>query len=250
MVHPIQIQAIGPWVKCLKVHSPCTTKIALVALSCFGFLTLQFSFPYVLAAKISVSCATVCFACDVIFPKKSSEDLLWLNTTHMTISSWALGFFSHQMLNIMKTILLFGSNGSIPIQEVSKKILNYDPKLLVISLIIAPICEELLFRGFLVERLYDLMHVASIIIPLTDEVQKKIAHVVQAALFGLMHILFGQVQEFKYRVIVFCDTMFLSLVSQEMKSSTKSLVPSICYHALANLNATLSMFSKKMQLQS
>ncbi|HLB52534.1 MAG: hypothetical protein A3E80_04730 [Chlamydiae bacterium RIFCSPHIGHO2_12_FULL_49_9] len=97
------------------------------------------------------------------------------------------------------------------------------------TVIIAPIAEEILFRGFLQERLED----RSILLPFSKETREEICNVAQAILFGFAHITGGQVSE-AGKWIVMAITTHMGYAFGKLKLKKKSLVTPMLMHGAFN----------------
>jgi len=128
-----------------------TSKVVQVALAALGFLTLQLHYPLILSLKITfvITCATL-FCESYIMRHESWFDLKKINPETFTQLS-----FAHNLATLTKMLFLFDQFKSIGFFQSLKKIILQDPKSLIISCIVAPIFEEILFRGFLQERFED-----------------------------------------------------------------------------------------------
>ncbi len=103
----------------------------------------------------------------------------------------------------------------------------YQLVLTFISLVILPpIAEEILFRGFLFEGLKKSMPVAY-------------AGILTSAIFAAAHLPEGVSSLFWIGAI---DVFILSLVLVYLKQKTKSLIPGMILHAIKNLVAFISLF--------
>lgn len=107
---------------------------------------------------------------------------------------------------------------------------------------IAPVTEEISFRGFLQERAEDALQLfSSHIYLLNQKLIKTIACIFQAAVFGYCHIINGQVikgAELFIAGMLAIDGYFWGC----MKNETNSVIPSIFVHSLENFIAIRSLF--------
>jgi membrane protease YdiL (CAAX protease family) len=106
------------------------------------------------------------------------------------------------------------------------------------AVVVAPITEEILFRGFLQERLEDLSQF--VLFPFSKETREKVCNVAQAVLFGYVHIIGGQVSE-AGKWIVMTLTTHVGYVLGKLKLEKKSLLAPMGMHATYN-GASLAFF--------
>jgi membrane protease YdiL (CAAX protease family) len=107
------------------------------------------------------------------------------------------------------------------------------------AIVLAPICEEILFRGYLQERLEDSMNLFSRhIYTLPKDTEKNLASVGQAAIFGCAHITGGQVND-AVRWVVALSLGWTGFVWGQRKQEEDSLMLPMASHALNNTFAAL-----------
>jgi membrane protease YdiL (CAAX protease family) len=100
--------------------------------------------------------------------------------------------------------------------------------LVFISLVVLPpIAEEIMFRGFLYTSF-------------RQKFRMRYAMILTSILFGLAHLQFGSGAPLLW--VAALDTFTLSLVLCYLREKTDSLVPSMLLHALKNLIAFIALF--------
>lgn len=117
---------------------------------------------------------------------------------------------------------------------------NYPLVLMIlVPFLIAPISEELIFRGYLQESLADLKNKGFRIY----KVYLNIPIIISALLFSIAHL--GIITKGVNLSFVFCTMIFaffLGLISGYYKEKSESIYPSIVIHSFANLISALSIF--------
>lgn len=225
----------------IKIDKPLLTKIVLVSLSTFTFLSLQVSSTNALKYKLSFFTGATTYICEKIFPKNYTED--WMKKSFDTACKVTLVVLLYYFADFLHTILLpIEKNGSV-LQKVAEEIAKRDLFTLALSVFIAPITEEILFRGYLEERTHDVLSVISrYIYPISQNIRSEITRLFSSTAFGLMHITSSQVEGIKRKIVVFFDTALSGYFSSVMKQNHNQLITSINVHCINNVSCVLRIF--------
>lgn len=120
-------------------------------------------------------------------------------------------------------------------QHVQELIKKKEPRILLIATITAPICEEILFRGFVKERMEDLCTIFSKTVkPLSGLSVQVISNIGQAFIFGLAHR--HKKQTDIANALIFCATTQIGFGLGCVKDYASTLVSPICLHATLNIS--------------
>lgn len=222
----------------IKVDKALLTKIGLVSLSTFTFLSLQVSTSKAFKFKLSFFTGATTYIGEKIFPKNYTED--WLKKSFDTACKVTLVVLLYYFSDFLHTILLpIEKNGSF-LQKVSEEIAKRDLFTLALSVFIAPITEEILFRGYLEERTHDVLSLISrYIYPMSQNIRSEITRLFSSTAFGLMHITSSQVEGVKRKIVVFFDTALSGYFSSLMKQNHNQLITSITVHCINNVSCIL-----------
>lgn len=212
-------------------------KITQIALASLIFFSFQMPLAWPSAWKI-----TIILGIASVFGSKLSQidHPQWLVFEHMKPQKISCFFLAFYVNSLIKTLLLSAVHPHDLVQEVTKLIAQKNLKMIMISIILAPFAEEILFRGFLFERFNELL-VISRIVP--RHLVGSYANIMQSIFFGVLHIVGDQVKGLKNRAIVVLDTFIAGLTFGELKTVQKNLIYSISLHSLYNLRATISYLS-------
>ena len=207
-----------------------TTKIVQVAIAALGFLTLQLHYPLFFSLKVTFAICSITIFCEAYIKRHDS----WFEIGKINPETFTQLSFAHNLATIMKMLFLFDQFKSLGLIKSLQKILFSDPKSLLISCVIAPIFEEILFRGFLQERFEDL---GMIITSSLNENVKKTAMITQAAVFGLLHNICYRNQDWISHLFLLFDTSYLACIAFLLKKENKGLCVPIVYHSFWNFIA-------------
>lgn len=228
---PKPIQALKPF----QVQ-----KAAAVGLACILFFGVQWCCSWTLAAGIALACSAVTVLSEAFLRKDDRQNTSWTNrdfdrsnlTLQVAIRLTLLPLF----------VGLTTASGILPLQAVGTHILAGNKKIILLVAVIAPIVEEILFRGFLQERLEDLAtlvdrHLCS----LTQRTKERFSTIAQSLLFGSVHITGEQVAKQSSKVVVFCATSFLGYIFTAAKKEDRSLLSPIAIHSSQNTGVALGL---------
>lgn len=219
---------------CIHISKSELEKVTAATFACGVFYGCQFLIPAATVIKVTI----VCVASTLIAEKtirKSDHSTSWFNTEKIgraaLIREAALFFIAQTVFGIAMTKL-----GVAPIQHISNLILQRNIRAIAIVLI-APLSEEILFRGFLKERIEDLVHLVS---NFQNNTAHKISNIIQAALFGLVHINTMQTA-FANSYLFFATALLGTLVGDIKEEGKGSLVRSIFLHECINASVIYRM---------
>lgn len=229
-----------PSLHSVSLSKPQAIKVASVALACLAMFSLQLQCSFILASKISFVCSTATFLSEKL--KNNSAD--WF--TAINTKELLPDLIKRLLLFPICTGLLYTSLG-LPVQVVAQKILFCDLRVIFIATVIAPVVEEILFRGFIQERIEDVSFlVGRYIHQIPVGTTEKIALATQAVFFGLSHLPGNQIIGSLFdKVIVFSTVTFSGYYYGMAKNKDQSLLPSIALHALQNITLTLGLLAFK-----
>ncbi len=221
-----------------------TLKTAAVALACIPLL----------GAKIALICGGITFVSEIFFRgSPDNPQTNWFNTKSITIGAIgkklfelfvgslliSLGFGALRMVGILPLA------AAGPVQRVVSEGMKKPLEFAFKAIIQAPIVEEILFRGFLQERLEDIGHFFSkTICPIPRKMVQKIANVAQAIFFGYCHIIGGQVIP-AAKWLVMAVTGYVGYVCGEAKRKYDTLLIPMALHGINNAWACAGSFFQK-----
>ncbi len=215
-------------------------KTLAVALASFAFLTLQFGLSSLTAGYYALSLAAVTLLSQETLRNGSTSleckrwfDLSKLNTEDLK------DFGIHVSVTALFTGIFFNAAKIGPIQEIGAFLASGNPYFFLLAIVIAPITEEILFRGFLRERVEDTLFLTNrYIFSVSASTQKKIAHIAQALLFGAVHLQFKSIQT---DLFIFAITSNIGYKLMKIEDEAGTIYQSICTHSLVNAINTLRL---------
>jgi len=111
--------------------------------------------------------------------------------------------------------------------------------IILLATVIGPILEEIVFRGFLQERVEDFFYLVSYVIPIPVKAQQGIACIVQAVLFGAIHM---PGNALKYIGTIFLFTGIPGLIAGIVKNTDQSLLSPMIVHTAHNTGFTYGLW--------
>lgn len=156
--------------------------------------------------------------------KNNQSIKMWLKPVRIRILETLAGVIFPEMLGVGILLLastIFISFGSLPAEETLKSTTmgtDYWVQYFVLSCLLAPFCEEIIFRGFLFEKLLG-----------TNSMKKSI--LITSLVFGIMHGLSG------------VSPAIVSIVLCVLYKKYNSLIPCMAVHFLHNLMVFLVRYS-------
>lgn len=222
-------------------------KIISVAAATSVFLIIQFrsSVAFGGAAAVTASALTL-FSEKVIRPLNPAfTDSNWINTE---INKARLKDFVYKRLiyTTLAVTIIFGLIFP-PIQAIAVAIQAMHLKILLLVCVIAPIAEEVLFRGFIQERIEDVLIVVDRFV-----MEIKSAKITQWAtkatnfLFGAVHIIGNQVATVAAQIYIVAVIYLLGSTFSDFKNRDNgSLLSPIAAHMAQNISFTTGLILAK-----
>ncbi len=219
-------------------------KVLATALATFALLAIQLGFS--LAISFSVTClfAALTFLAETYLPKEAHDQREWFT---LDFSKRELFFWCTLLLAAPFLATLFRSALGLPPPPIPQTglvemILARPWRMISIAVLLAPIVEEILFRGFLLERLEDGLYLFSRFIhPLSLGCQRKVSNIGQALIFSAVH--FRSKVEESAKKILFISIALVGHGFGEVKRTRNGLIyPMVC-HSIKNLSFVVSLLS-------
>ncbi len=215
-------------------------KATAVGLASILFFGMQWCYSWPLAAGIGLACSAVTVLSEAFLRQNDDMNTDWTNRDFDRKS--ALFSVALRLTLLPAIVGLATASGILPLQSVGAHILAGNKKIILLAALIGPIAEEILFRGFLQERMEDLANLADRhLSPLPQAAKEWFAIVSQTVLFGSLHITGTQVVNQSKRFVVFCSTSFLGLILTLAKKEDKSLLSPIAIHSAQNSGIVLGL---------
>lgn len=210
-------------------------KVASVAVASLSVFAFQFKQSLAIAGMITGTFTILTWLSETYLRKDSSfpaSGTNWFNTEKVNLKK-LIGFFCLTLSINLIAIYYFGSSDQYALDLIKKR----DLRALLLAPIIGPICEEILFRGFLKERIEDGCYLfGKIFKPLSHHTVKWVSNVGQAAIFGIAHI--HEMQSKLFNSIIVCHTFLLGFIWGNIKERESSLISPLSMHASINSSLT------------
>ncbi len=212
-----------------RIEIPLTAlnkKILAVALATLVLFGLQLGFSLALTLGATVLCTTLTYLSEKYLRKEEND---WFNTKFdkKEMLFWTL-------LLILKPIIIqivfFALGIPLPVMpqvELVQRILARPWFMIPMATIIAPIAEEILFRGFLLEQFENLTQT------------KTLANVMQSLVFAGAHR--SKVQA-PWQIPVFLALSLLGYAFGKIKQDDKSLISPVAIHSANNIGSVIHIF--------
>lgn len=217
-------------------------KTASVAIAAFVFMAVQMRSSIGKACAIAGTLSTLTWLSehylrqDPSYPRSVSN---WFHTQHVHSEDLIKFFCFTLCANLIAGIVLSLLNISIG-QHVQELIKKRELRILIIACIVAPVCEEILFRGFLKERIEDACTLFSKSVrPLSDDSVMQVSRLGQSLIFGYVHM--NSMQTRKANAIIFLATALFGYGWGEIKEHASTLVIPICFHSAVNTSVTVRL---------
>jgi membrane protease YdiL (CAAX protease family) len=220
-------------------YSKTIEKTMSVAIAIFAFSTLQWGIPLAGAGACALGCASVTFFSEIfIRPSSSPTEGRWFDYKNVNFQKLkSLGI--QLCIKQIAVGIIFTALGVTPFQHVAKLIATRNIRIIFLATLVAPITEEILFRGFLKERIEDVLYFTHrYVCSIKGETRDLISHLAQAVIFGAGHVTSAQTR--LANTVIFAGTTLVGLVCSFIKDKYKdSLIPSISVHAMLNSSNVL-----------
>lgn len=215
-------------------------KVASVALASLAMFSLQLQCSLLFALKISSICSTV----TLISEKLKNQDSNWFSPINQ--QELFPDLFKRLLLFPICTGLFYTAFG-LPVLVVAQKILFCDLRVIFMTTAVAPVVEEVLFRGFIQERIEDMTFLTNrYVYPLSAQTREKVSCATQAIFFGLCHLPGKQVIGSFIDKLFVCSTItFSGYCYGKAKNKDQSLLSSIALHAIQNVTLALGLLTFK-----
>lgn len=195
-------------------------KVMAVALASLALFVLQLGLSLSLALGLSALIT-------LLTHLKPRPDNDWFNTQ-----------FDHKKIGFLATFLIlrpfiiqifFWALG-IPLppiaqEGIAKMILSEPWKMVALASVVAPFSEEILFRGFLLERLEDL-HLSA-----------RASDIAQSLIFGVVHL--NKAIESGMEILVMLMLSFMGHLFARFKQEENTLIAPMAIHSANNLGACI-----------
>lgn len=198
-------------------------KISAVALATFIYASVQFSQPLAIACRLALGSTVIATL------SSKPSDSAWLTRDSFPNILLKLRSYTIQMavMNIMRGMAMRYFNITVlaPV---------WPP--LLFTCFCSPVLEEVLFRGFLQERLLEgLQLVDRHITPISKDTQTKISLAVQALAFGTCQTYATASTKAFQSFSTFCSASYIGYTFGSLKIENKgSLLPPMLFHMVYN----------------
>lgn len=215
-------------------------KIVAVAIACLLFFAIQIGCSWTIAFKVSFICSTITLLSEIFLRDHHKQKSNWQTDTDSVKRLMTLT--AHHVLGVIASVALVTALGIMPAQAVTIAILSGNMKLIGLVTLVAPFTEEILFRGFIQERLEDVVTlVGRYIHPLPKNAKTYFATSIQSLLFGAIHITGGQIVKKSMRIIVFIQVTLAGLLQTYIKNRYDSLFVPVVTHSAHNTGIVLGL---------
>lgn len=214
-------------------------KVASVAIATFVFFSFQLRFSLAFAGMMTATFISLTVLSEYFLRRNSSfptSGSNWFNSDHVSWKSLLKNFCFILSINLIAGFVFSLFNISIG-QHVQDLIKKPNLRILLLATIVGPLCEEIIFRGFLKERLEDGCTLFSKFVkPLSDHSVELVSNVGQALIFGIGHM--NDMQTRATNVFIFSATSLLGFTLGVFKDLQSSLISPICTHISINTAVT------------
>ena len=122
---------------------------------------------------------------------------------------------------------LVSMHGSkLPVPGIKQNIALY----ILLALILAPICEETLFRGVLLGYMLE------------KQLDLRVSIITSAALFSLVHLLPFSTAPIHQRTFVVSTAFIMSIIAGHLRRKTRSILPAVITHSSFNLGGLIASY--------
>lgn len=229
-------------------------KVISVALGILAFFALQFGFSLIAAGAISLACASVCLLSEVWLRPMQKQKCDWFSFEEMNKTSVMIHVALR--LTLLPAIIAFSTaSGNLPLQRVALQIMAFNPWVIFLANIVAPLAEEIVFRGFIQERFEDLVYLIDLYLysfPDNMKIMIKSGLSISATgiFFGYLHIIGDQVRDLSMKMIVFLQITLTGLFYSYLKNRDNSLLSTMGIHFSQNGGVTLGLLSSKFLVKA
>jgi membrane protease YdiL (CAAX protease family) len=223
-----------------SVNERQATKVVLVALAALSLVVFQTNLPVITGVAVGVGLGFLTLVFEKYVRAGSELDRDWLDVSK--IDRWhLLGCLCFYSVVIPALSAFATPVGAAPVaQGIGWAIRSGDIGLIFTACLLGPCSEEILFRGFLQERIEDLVYMTRKWTCVSVEITQDIANLVQAVLFGGVHILGKQVMKSTEKGVVWLMTGACGWYWGHTKNK-ECLLSSIALHSMHNASSTINI---------
>ncbi len=215
-----------------------------VAIASIGFFAFQMSCSFPTVAAMTFLCSSVTLLSEAFLRTKGKENIRWFNFDFNPVTMTIQVALRLLVLPVMVGLMTL--SGVAPLQAVALQIMAGNLKVIFIATVVAPLAEEILFRGFIQEQLENVANLCDqYIYPLSGRVKKGFSIGLQSLCFGSIHIVGNQVADVSKKIIVLVSTTVFGLWLTLMKNRDQSLVSPIAIHSSQNTGYSLGLLASR-----
>lgn len=219
-------------------------KVVAVALASLAFFSLQWGLSWTAAMGLSVVLSTVTYLSERFVRSEPGQSMDWFNVDYnMKEMNSLVGFLLLRPIVIQ--IACWALNLPFPTfaqKELSHLIITRPWRMIPIVAGVAPVAEEILFRGFLLERFEDgLTLIHRHVVSLSRDLRDEVANVSQAVIFGALHLRRKIKEGWKWPTMAILS--LVGYVNGYFKKRDESLLTPIAIHAANNTSVLAYLFA-------
>ena len=229
-----------PRIQALQSHQ--VVKVIAVALAAFAFLAVQMGCSWALAGAISFVAATVTLLSEATLRTTQEQQCDWFSWKG--INKVTLAFLIAFRLMVVPLVIVM--RASPPTQAVALLLAAGNLKMIFHAVVTAPILEEIIFRGWIQERIEDGVSLFDrFIYPIHNPIKHinrdPIVCVASSLFFGWTHTPGSQIVKGTSKMAVLIPISLLGSLFSYMKGKDQSLFSPMAVHAAENAGATLGL---------
>lgn len=224
-------------------------KVAAVGLACILLLGFQLSCSWTIVAGVTFLCSVTTLFSEALLRRSDIAALDWMNTDFNKRD--LMVYVALRLAILPIAVSLVTAFGFLPAQAVATQIINGNLRIILLTTLVAPIAEEIIFRGFLQERLEDLaLLIDRYAYSLSEETKKRFSIATQAIIFGALHITGTQIVKKSWKIITCLQLSLFGASLALFKEKDESLLTPIAVHAAQNTGVTLGLLLSKLFAKS
>lgn len=222
-------------------------KVTFVAAATLAFFVLQISCSLTFGCGMALIVSTLTLFSEKVIrplnPDFTSSN--WINT-EIDKAELKNDVFIRLVYGTLLATIVYGTIFS-PMQAVAVAISALHLKTILLATIIAPLAEEILFRGFLQERIEDSLIVINLfVIEIKADKIKKLASYTTSFIFGYLHIVGDQVVSVAKKILIFIAATLMGKIHSDLKNeNNESLLPCIATHMAQNTASSCGLILAK-----
>jgi membrane protease YdiL (CAAX protease family) len=216
-------------------------KVLAVALASIAFFAFQYGLSWPVSFVVSFSIAALTYFSEKYIRTEADQQNDWISTD---FNQNRLIFWSSLLVIRPLIIQVFCWCLGVPLPAfpqvaLADAIISQPWKMIPMAMILAPIAEEVLFRGFLQERLEDIAHLLNrhTFVQLSKKTRDLFCDLIQSVVFGALHINNKIEEALKWPLLISLSAFgyFLSC----LKRDKKTLVWPVAIHSANNAGAVI-----------